>query len=236
MIYFDGKALEDVAPLRVDDISVSPVRLNVNARQRPIRYGADFVRVTGANRTVTITFALLTNDRTTRQREMMRIAGWADVGKIHKLTLPEFPNAYLECACTEVPTVSIKQWWESKLRLIFSTYENPFFTDTHEKSVACGNPVYSIGTAPDGPLMRIEATLGASDSLTYSDGTNSMTFGTYTGRPTGDLVIDLNQQTADVGGVSIMQGYTFNSRFILPRPGEMTITGTGTVKWRERWL
>lgn len=237
MIYFDGKGLEAVAPLKVDDVAVSSVRLSVNARQRPVRYGSDFVRVTGASRTVTITFALLTNDRTNRQRQIMQIAAWADVGKIHKLTLPEFPNMYLECACTEVPSPSVKQWWEGKLRLIFTTYENPYFTDIYEKSASCGNTAFFVnGDAPDGPLMRIEKTLGASDAPVYSDGTNSMTFGTYTNRPTGTLVVDLNNQTADVGGTSVMQGYTYSSKFIIPKTGNMTISGSGTVYWRERWL
>jgi hypothetical protein len=236
MIYFNDKGLETIAPVKIDDIAVSSVRLNVNARQRPIRYGSDFIRITGANRTITITFALLTNDRTIRQRQIMQIAAWADIGHIHKLTLPEYPDMYLECACTEVPSPSIKQWWENKLRLIFSTYENPYFTSIHEKSVACGTEFYCLGTAPDGPQMRIETTLSASDTRTFSDGTNSMTFGTYDGRPTGTAVIDLNRQTAYVGNTSIMQGFTFASRFIQPAPGAMTISGTGTVYWRERWI
>jgi hypothetical protein len=83
--------------------------------------------------------------------------------------------------------------------------------------------------------MQIEGTVGAG-AVTYSDGVNSMTFAAYDGRPTGNLVIDLNRQTAAVGGVSIMRGYTLDSTFILPRAGTRTITGSGTVRWRERWL
>jgi hypothetical protein len=49
-------------------------------------------------------------------------------------------------------------------------------------------------------------------------------------------VIDLNRQTAAVGGVSIMQYWPLTgASFIIPKTGAMTITGTGTVKWRERW-
>ena len=59
-----------------------------------------------------------------------------------------------------------------------------------------------------------------------------MTFSTI---PAGDLVIDLNAQTAAVGGSSIMSGYSFASSWLAPRLGAQTITGTGTVYWRERW-
>jgi phage-related protein len=166
----------------------------------------------------------------------MQITAWADVGKVHRLTIPDYPDLYLECACTEVPSLSIKQWWENKLRLTFTTYDNPYFTSIAEKSVPCGTPFFVLGSAPDGPLMRIEGTLAASTTLTYSNGTDTMVFGTYNDRPTGGFVIDLNRQTASVGNTSIMPGYTFNSRFLIPTNGEQTITGTGTIYWRERWL
>jgi hypothetical protein len=49
------------------------------------------------------------------------------------------------------------------------------------------------------------------------------------------MIIDLNRQTAAVNGVSFMQNYTFGSHFIQPKNGTQTITGTGTIKYRERW-
>jgi hypothetical protein len=49
------------------------------------------------------------------------------------------------------------------------------------------------------------------------------------------MVIDLNAQTAQVGNTSIMQYYQPSGSFIIPRTGAQTITGTGTVKYRERW-
>lgn len=49
------------------------------------------------------------------------------------------------------------------------------------------------------------------------------------------MVIDLENQTAYVGSSDIMQYYNVNSKFLIPRTGVQTITGTGTVKYRERW-
>ena len=46
MITFNSIPLASVAPVRVDDIAVSSVRLTVQARQRSVRFGADYVRTT----------------------------------------------------------------------------------------------------------------------------------------------------------------------------------------------
>ena len=82
--------------------------------------------------------------------------------------------------------------------------------------------------------MRIENTFAAAaTNVSYSDGTHTMTFSEI---PAGKLVIDLENQTAAVDGVSIMDKYTFGSSFIMPYCGNNTITGTGTVFWRERWI
>ena len=108
---------------------------------------------------------------------------------------------------------------------------NTFWTSVEEKSVACGTAFTVLGDAP--PLMRIERTLtGAASNQTYGNSSESMTFSSI---PAGSLVIDLNRQTAAVGGTSIMGNYSLSSSFLIPRTGTQTITGTGTVKWRERW-
>jgi hypothetical protein len=54
--------------------------------------------------------------------------------------------------------------------------------------------------------------------------------------PAGNLVIDLNKQTAAVSGTSIMMYFGKTSRFIQPVTGNITIAGTGTVTYRERWV
>ena len=231
MIYFNGAALESAAPVMVEDIRVSPIQLTPVARQRPVEFGADFVRLSGGSRTVAITFALTTNSAEARQSQLRQIAKWARSNTPGRLQIPYYPGMYLECICTQLPEPSMRQWWENKLRLVFTTFDNPFWTSIQEKIAACGDAFTVGGDAP--PLMRIERTLSASASAqAYSDGSDTMTFSTV---PTGSLVIDLNRQTAAVDGSSIMQYYSFASSFILPRTGTQTITGTGMVKWRERW-
>ena len=231
MIVFNGVSLEQVAPVKIVDILVSPIQMTATARQRPVTWGADFVRMTGGSRTVSIEFALLTDDRDTRQNQLAAISRWARTDTPGRLQVPNRRGVYLEAICTSLPEPSYRQWWESKLRIVFTTYDNPYWTSVEQKSVACGTQFVVLGDAP--PLMRIERTLqSAATEQTYSNGSESMTFATISA---GSLVIDLNKQTAVVGATNIMANYRFASTFLIPRTGTQTITGTGTVKWRERW-
>ena len=231
MIVFNGVALESVANVKIDDIRVSPIKLNPVAHGRAIRFGSEFVRMGGGERTVTITFALLDRNEVNRHAAIMAISQWAKTDAEYKLELPTEPNRYLTCVCTSKPEPSTRQWWESKLRLVLTCYDNPYWTSKNEKSVSCGTSFNVLGDAP--PLMTIERTLTSTASnQTYSNSTESMTFTTI---PSGTMTIDLNNQTAKVGSSSIMQYYNPSGRFIIPKTGTQTISGTGTVKYKERW-
>ena len=232
MILFNNVDLETVAPVKIADIRVSPIQLSPVTRQRPVSFGADFVRMQGGSRSVTISFALLTNTLTDRQTQFRAIAKWARSDEPKKLVLPYDTNLYLECVCTSLPEPSEWQWWESPLTMTFTAFDNPYWTSTTENTQACGTAFTVAGSAP--PLMQIKRTVSgsAASNQSYSDGTNTMTFSSI---PTGNMVIDLNKQTAAVGSTSIMQYYSYSSAFIQPRTGTLTISGTGTVYWRERW-
>jgi phage-related protein len=229
MIFFRGVPIDSVAPVKIVDIMISPVSMNAVARERPIRAGSDFVRLTGRTRTVSVTFALLTNDLALRQRQLDALNKWAFSDKPEKLSFT-LHNGYLTGICTAFPEPSTRQWWESKLRYTFTCFD-PYWTSIAERSVNCGTAFIVNGDAP--PIMRIENTLSESGNVTYTDGTDTMTFN---GVPAGKLVVDLTNQTATVGNVSVMDKYTFDSRFIVPHTGATTITGAGTVHFRERWL
>ena len=232
MIVFNGIALESVAPVKIEDIRVSPIALNPIVRPRAIRFGSDFVRMGGGTRSVSITFAVLDEKAITRHESLMNITKWARNDGEYKLELPTDPNRYLMAVCTAHPEPSTRQWWESKLRLVFTCYDNPYWTSKAEKSVACGTQFTVLGDAP--PLMRIERTVSgsAASNQSYSNSVQTMTFSTI---PVGNMVIDLNRQTAAVGTSSIMQYYQASGSFIIPKTGTQTITGTGTVKYRERF-
>lgn len=231
MIIFNDINIESVAPVRVVDVTVSPIALTPVTRQRPVQFGADFVRMSGGSRTITVTLALLTNDRGIRQKQLLDIAAWARTDTEGRLEIPGYDGLYLSCICTKLPEISLRKWWDGSMTLVFTTYDNPYWTSENEKTGTCGSMITVLGSAP--PLMRITRTLTSSASnQTYSNGSESMTFSTI---PAGSLVLDLNRQTADVGSTNIMQYFTFASSFIQPKTGQYTISGTGTIKWRERW-
>lgn len=231
MIVFNGIPLNSVAPAEIEDIRVYPVSIEPVTRNRAVRAGADFVRTRKGTRTVAITFAVLTDNKIERQAALLALSQWAKTDKEYKLELPNYPDLFLQAVCTGKPEPSMRQWYESKLRFTFTCYDNPFWNSKAEKAVSCGTDFRVMGDAP--PLMRIERTLAADASnQSYSFGGNTMTFSTI---PTGDLVIDLEKQTAQVGNTSIMQYFSHTGHFIIPKTGVMNITGTGTVKYRERW-
>ena len=231
MIIFNGVDLEEIAPVKIDDIRVSPIQTTPTVRQR-IGFGQDFIRMTGGNRTITITFALLIQDRDERYKALEAIKEWAQPYKECALSLPMFEKKHFDCICTGYPEPSYRQWWESKLRLVFTTYDNPYLTSDDEIRVSCGTPFSIGGTAP--PLMQITRKLSSkAANQTYAANGQSMVFSTI---PAGNLVIDLNKETAEVSKTSIMQYFSVTGKFIKPVTGNITITGTGTVIYRERWV
>ncbi|MBQ8708836.1 MAG: phage tail family protein [Succinivibrionaceae bacterium] len=230
MIYFNGIALENIAPVDIIDVLVSPISMSPTARERPIQFGSEFVRNGGGKRTVSITFALRTNDPDNRQKQLLNISAWAASDTPGQLLLPNHDGLYLTALCTGFPEPSIRQWWESKLRITFTCFD-PFWTSLTEKSVAAGSAFTPSGSAP--PLTQIRGAVSARGSTSFSNGAQTMTFAQI---PAGNLVIDLDKQTAAVNGVSIMQYYSLGSSFLVPRLGTQTITGIGTVYYRERWV
>jgi len=233
MIVFGNKELTDIAPVKIEDINVSPIQLNPVARQRAIESGAEFVRITGGTRNITVSFALLEIDNAIRETFMQGIRDWAQIGRELVLELPESEKCHLECAVTQLPDYSYRKWWENKLKIVFTCYNNPYWTSNDLMEVNCGTTFTVNGSAP--PLMTIERrNTSQVANQSYSDGKDSMFF---TLIPSGSMVIDLNRQTAVVGGSSIMRYYEPTSGWITPKTGaNQNIRGTGVVKYRERWV
>lgn len=233
MIKFNGVELTDIAPVKIDDIKVSPIKLNPVSRSRSIAFGSEFIRMGGGTRNVTVTFALLEIDSVERENAIQAIRDWAFSTSEKTLELPQFENRYLECICTQFPDTSFRKWWESGLRLIFTCYNNPYWTSSELIEVPCGTTFSVGGSAP--PVMTIERnSLTPASNQTYSNGSESMTFSTV---PAGAFKIDLNRQTAQIGSTSVMRYYLPSSSWIIPKVGAyQRITGSGVIKYRERWL
>lgn len=231
MIIFDGVDMQSVANVKIEDVRVSSIQYAPLARARSSSAGSVFVRNRPGTRTVAVTFALLKQERVSRQAALSAISAWAKTDKEYKLELPGHPDRFLTATCTAKPDPSLRQWWEAKLKIVFTCYNDPFWNDNVEKSAACGTEFFVLGDAP--PKMRIERTLAAAASnQSYTMDGKTITFSTI---PQGDMVIDLDAETATVDGVGIMQYYAMTSRWPELHPGTNEVTGTGTVKYRERW-
>lgn len=233
VIKYGGKSLEDVAPVKVDDIVVSPVRFAQTTRGRAIQYGTEFVRNRAESRTVTITFALLDSSISDREQALQDLRDWAKTDTERNLTLPQFADRHLECVCTQHPDSSYRKWWENKLSFVFTCYNNPFWTSDEVVSVRCGSEFSVGGSAP--PVMTIEnySTI-AIQNQSFASKTESMRFTTI---PAGSMVIDLNRQTAAIGNASFMKYFVPTTKFIVPKIGaRQVITGVGYVNYRERWV
>lgn len=231
MIIFNGVDLEDIAPIKIEDIKVSEMDAQPESRQN-VGIGQTFIRMTGGQRKIVVTFALLIMDKDERFQYLQAIKEWARPWEECPLIVPQDESKHFDCRCTEYPEPSYRQWWESKLRLVFTTFENPYWTSNDEIRAATNEQFTIGGTAP--PLMRIERKLTSKvANQTYSANGQSMFFSQI---PAGQLKIDLNRQTAEVGGSSIMQYFGKTGRFILPVTGNITITGNGTIIYRERWV
>lgn len=236
MIVYDGVSLNSIANVKIEDIRVSPIQYDEITRPRAIRGGSVFIRSRAGTRTIAITFALLDDNKINRQAALMAVSGWAKNDREYRLELPGHPLHYLMAICTGKPEPSLRQWWEGKLRLVFTCYENPFWNAKFEKSVSCGTAALVMGNAE--PLMRIERSVtgSAASNQSYALDGKTMTFSTI---PVGKMTIDLNNQLAysENGGTvtDLMQYYDVTGKFLIPRTGSVNISGTGTVYFRERW-
>lgn len=233
MIKFNGVDMTETFPVMIEDIMVSPIQLNPIARQRAMQWGADFVRTNGGTRTVTISFALLEIDPAIRESTLQDIRDWCNTPGETTLELPEFENRHLECIATQLPDHSYRKWWENKLKIQFTCFNNPYWTSNELIETPCGT-LFSIGgSAP--PLVTItRRSVTPVQNVTYATNGASMTFSMI---PAGNMVIDLNRQTAAIGKTSIMRYYLPTSTWITPQVGaSQRITGSGVVGYRERWV
>lgn len=240
MITFNGIGIKDIAPVDIADIVVSTVRRSVVSRDRPILPGAEFVRVTDSTRQVTITLADRTSDMESRISEIEAINAWAATTEPGKLVLPYQGGKYLNALCTSYVEPSYRQWWENKLKLVFTAYD-PYFNSPAENHVVIGTGATVTFAGSAEPLVYIDQIINGipggtvQATFVWSDGTNTLTVSGAI--PTGGVVrVDLNKQTVrHSNGTSLSPLITLASRFpAITR--KMTITGPGTIYWRERYV
>lgn len=235
MVEYNGVTLESVAPVRIIDIALSPPAMTVAAQGHVLTDGARFIRRKRGERTVTITFALLTEDYATRRAQLAAITAWASSPVSAPLCIATEPGGYLQAVCTTYPSQSARQFWEV-LTLAFTAYD-PRFIDCAEYTLPASRPVIVAHNEP--PAMRIEQDVSTPISNpSWALGAHKLQLSGSVG--VGRLVIDFERQTITLNGQSIMNQLTIDSRFFIMKQGANAITCTGgaggILYWRERWI
>ena len=228
MISFGGAFLEDVSPVRVISAAVGPAGVRPLAHQLPGR-GARLVRVSYAARQVIIRFVLTDGDAGMAAEHLMRINEWAGGAEEKRLTLPGCGAAHLMAVCTELPSLELSRAGDGVMRLRFTAFD-PFWRADAEKSSPAGE-VFIGGSAP--PLMRLTCRVESAGDVVWRCGGVKTRFADV---PPGCLTVDLNDNTAELDGVSVINRFDPAGAFIKPQTGRIALSGPGRIIWRERWL
>lgn len=230
MLSFNGVDIASVAPIEILNVTIGGAGISTDVRERPDSDGSYFVRRRAQSREITVTFVLPVDVTATRDSYADAVIAWCKSTQPAALIVPNRSGAHLLAVCTKYPDFSERDFGE-ELEMIFTAYDPCWVSDT-EKSAACGASFTVLHTEP--PTVRIERTLSAQADVTYTlDGVKTFTLA---GVGAGLLVIDLNRKTATLNGSSVLYKLALASDIFDLPVGAHTITGTGTVYWRERWM
>lgn len=232
MLSFNGIALEDIAPALMSNIEIDAPSVKATSADHPISAGEYFVRIKRGTRKVKVTFYIPESDRSNRAEYMDLVATWASSAEPKQLILPNQPGKYLNAICTQFPDYSTSEWTE-KPSIVFTAFE-PAFTDISESIAPCGLPFQIGGNAPaSGYILNVNAA-SVTDPSWVMDGVETIALsGTFAA---GTIKVDLDDKVVYLGTVPQMTKVTLQSRFFELAPGLHTITGNGSLFYRQRWL
>ena len=235
MVEYNGVTLESVAPVRIIDIALGSPAVAITAQSHALADGARFLRRKRGERTVTITFVLLTDDYAARRTQLAAITAWASSSVPAPLCIATEPGGYLQAVCTTYPSQSSRQFWEV-LTLAFTACD-PRFVGCAEYTLPVSRPVIVVHNEP--PMMHIEQDVSASISNpSWALGAHKLQLSGSVG--VGRLVIDFERQTITLNDQSIMNQLTIVSRFFMMKQGANAIACTGgaggILYWGEWWI
>ena len=110
MITLNGINIETAVPgIKIEDIRVSPISLQVKARDRAIETGQEFVRIRGSMRTIIVTCAILEDHRDARRALLDSLTQWARHDTPKPMGLPNHDGKLIDVICTALPDLSTRQ-------------------------------------------------------------------------------------------------------------------------------
>jgi phage-related protein len=229
MIRFNNIALESIVPFLRNTISVSPPKVDLTWQDKTLAHGSRFMRRRYEPREIKIDIYLPIVSAEQRAHFINLIYGWVNYDEPMPLELPNIPGKYIMASAEKLPDPTTREWWE-KLSITFIAGD-PFFIDS-SYSAATNGTVFAVYGDSVASAYIIESGVSINPSWVL-DGDKSISLD---GAFIGTMKIDLDDNMVYLDDISQMEYVTLASRFFELVPGIHTITGAGTLYYKQRWL
>lgn len=207
IVALNGISLESLNEnIAVTDIAYPPSATEYTVANFAGRSGGMAVKNHKRELTVTVTFELHEYGTQQRQNACQEIIAWAKNGG--KLQTSDRPDQYLQCVCTQLPSVESASKWTDGLKVEFTAYTIPYWQGLYPaKTVISGasaeGVIFVQGNGETRPNVKITANT-AITTLTVTFGSTSIAL---TGLETAaDDVITIDHD--ENGILSIKSGET----------------------------
>lgn len=210
--FLNGVALSSINPdIIIHDISYGEPQIKDETFSVAKRNGARLFRRSFNPLTVTIVFEIHAYKVSERQAICQSICSWAKNGG--ELKTNDMDGLFLQCECTQFPTISSVMNWLDELEIEFTAYSIPFWQDVAQTSVAfdagtSGSKSQFVGGNADVSLVEAEIVANASlssVSLTVNGRTLSLTGLSVSSGSTIKITYDKDAiQSIKVGTTSLL--------------------------------
>ncbi len=232
MVNFNGVDLTDIAPAEIGYVEIQNPKIDTTSVDRPQRNGSYFVRRRVKERKIVVTFTLFDDSMEQRDRYAAAVRAWCSTNAPAPLYLPHHDGEYLMAVCTDVPDFNTLERWET-LKMTFTAFD-PEWISGAEMAAACGAPFLVGGSEP--PLIQLKHTvIETLDGISWTLD-ELHTFSLAGAVTPGEIIVDFNRKTITLDGLSVMDQFPLTQDIPDILPGVHTITGSGKLCWRERWI
>lgn len=233
LLAFNGVSIFDVAPIYVTKVVPSNPEIKAVMTEKTAADGSIFVRKTYGPRTVTIFFYFQTDSKTLKSEYIEKLYAWAHSTTLKELRIPERPGKYINAYCSSLPDFSAVE--QKRGMSIQFTCPDPYFYEDGERVAPIGTS-FAIESVYGAGAARIEWTnpSTATSPAWVLDGATTITISGSVAA--GAVVVQTNPIYATLADVSVMDQITIASRPFDLTYGAHTITGSGALVYRERWV
>lgn len=210
--FLNGVALHSISPdIIIHDISYAQPSIKDETFSVAHRNGARLYKRSYSSATVEISFEIHAYSVAQRQEICQAICTWAKNGG--ELKTNDRDGLFLQCVCTEFPSIQSAMNWTDELSIVFTAYSVPFWQDVAQTSIAftagtSGSKSQYIGGNADGSFVEAEIVAGASlssVSLTVNGRTLSLTGLSVSSGSTIKITYDTDGiQSIKVGTTSLL--------------------------------